>query len=169
MAVARRIRVLLVDDHTLVRQGLRSALEAYSNIDVVGEAGDGEEAVERVAKLQPAVVVMDINMSKMDGIAATRVIKTQHPEIGVVGLSANAKDYYLDAMQQAGAFEVLMKDSAVDTLYAAIQRAVAAVQPVLILEEMPTPKQAPVDSEQFDKPAEKPASTGPCSMKEQKV
>src|SRR5678809_1644993 len=103
MAIARRIRVLLVDDHTLVRQGLRSALQAYPNIDVVGEAGDGEEAVASVAKLQPAVVVMDINMSKMDGIEATRLIKTQQPEIVVVGLSVNATNYYLDAMQKAGA------------------------------------------------------------------
>ena len=157
MAIGRPIRVLLVDDHTLVRQGLRSALEAYPNIDVVGEAGDGEEAVVSAAKLKPAVVVMDINMSKMDGIAATRLIKTHHPEIVVVGLSVNATDYYLDAMQKAGAFEVLSKDSAVDTLYGAIQRAVAAVQPVLILEETPSPNQAPVDSEQSEKPAEKPA------------
>ena len=119
----------------------------------------------RAAKLQPAVVVMDINMSKMDGIAATRLIKTQHPEIVVVGLSVNATQYYLDAMQKAGAFEVLSKDSAVDTLYGAIQRGVAAVQPVLILEETPTPKQAPVDSEQ----SEKPAPTEPVSMKEPKI
>jgi DNA-binding NarL/FixJ family response regulator len=169
MALGRPIRVLLVDDHTLVRQGLRSALEAYSNIDVVGEAGDGEEAVERAAKLQPEVVVMDINMLKMDGIAATRLIKIQHPEIVVVGLSVNAKDYYLDAMQQAGAFEVLMKDSAVDTLYGAIQRGVAAVQPVLILEETPTLKQAPVDSERLESRRKIPAPTEPVSMKEPKT
>ena len=169
MVIARPIRVLLVDDHTLVRQGLRSALEVYPNIDVVGEAGDGDEAVASVAKLQPTVVVMDINMSKMDGIAATRLIKAQHPEIVVVGLSVNATAYYVDAMQKAGAFEVLSKDSAVDTLYGAIQRAVAAVQPVVILEETPSPTQAPVDSQQSEKPAEKPAPTEPVSMKEPKI
>lgn len=169
MALGRPIRVLLVDDHTLVRQGLRSALDAYPNIDVVGEADDGEEAVEGAAKLQPAVVVMDINMSKMDGIAATRLIKTQHPEIVVVGLSVNAKDYHLVAMQQAGAFEVLMKDSAIDSLYRAIQRGVATVQPVLILEETPTLKQAPVGSEQSEKPAEKQAPTEAVPMKELKI
>jgi DNA-binding NarL/FixJ family response regulator len=165
MAIARRIRVLLVDDHTLVRQGLRSALQAYPNIDVVGEAGDGEEAVASVAKLQPAVVVMDINMSKMDGIEATRLIKTQHPEIVVVGLSVNATNYYLDAMQKAGAFEVLTKDTAVDTLYGAIQRAVAAVQPVLILEETPSPKEPLAES----KPLDNPAPIEPVSMKEPKI
>jgi DNA-binding NarL/FixJ family response regulator len=117
-----------------------------------------------VAKLQPAVVVMDINMSKMDGIEATRLIKTQHPEIVVVGLSVNATNYYLDAMQKAGAFEVLRKDTAIDTLYGAIQRAVAAVQPVLILEETPSPKQSSKDSEQ----AGKSAPTDPLLIKEPK-
>ena len=119
----------------MVRQGLRSALQAYPNIQVVGEAADGEEAVLCAAQIQPAVVVMDINMSKMDGITATRLIKTQHPQIAVLGLSVDLKDYQIYAMQKAGAFEVLKKDNAVADLYGAIQRAVAAVQPVLILEE----------------------------------
>jgi len=80
MAIARPIRVLLVDDHTLVRQGLRSALQAYPNIDVVGEAGDGEEAVASATKLLPAVVVMDINMSKMDGFAGNTYESREHVE-----------------------------------------------------------------------------------------
>jgi DNA-binding NarL/FixJ family response regulator len=142
MAISRPIRVLLVDDHIIVRQGLRSALQAYPNIDLVGEASNGEEAVVSAAKLQPAIVVMDINMPKMDGITAARLIKTQYPQMVVVGLSVNANEYYLDAMQKAGAFEVLTK-GAVDTLYGAIQRAVAAVEPVLILEEPPTPDKSP--------------------------
>jgi DNA-binding NarL/FixJ family response regulator len=79
MAKTSSIRVLLVDDHAMFRQGLRCALEVYPNIEVVGQAGDGQQAVECVAKVQPTVVVMDINMSKMDGIAATRLIKAQHP------------------------------------------------------------------------------------------
>ena len=75
MANAGQIRVLIADDHTMVRQALRNALQAFPNIDVVGEAGDGDEAVVATAKLQPKVVVMDINMAKMDGITATRLIK----------------------------------------------------------------------------------------------
>ena len=142
-----------MDDHTLVRQGLRSALQAYPNIQVVGEAIDGEWAVLTAARLQPTVVVMDINMSKMDGITATRLIKTQHPQIAVLGLSVDLKDYQIYAMQKAGAFEVLKKDNAVADLYGAIQRAVAAVQPVLILEETPSPKQDPAESESLDNPA----------------
>ena len=162
MATAQRIRVLLVDDHTIVRQGLRSVLEAYPNIEVVGEASNGEEAMVSVGKLQPAVVVMDINMSKMDGITATRLIKIQYPQIAVVGLSVNAKDYQEYTMQKSGAFEVLLKESTVDDLYGAIQRAVAAIQPVLILEETPSPKQSPKDSAE----AGKSTATEPLSIKE---
>jgi DNA-binding NarL/FixJ family response regulator len=168
MEIAKRIRVLLVDDQTMMRQGVRSALEAYPNIEVVGEASDGDEAVLSAAKHQPAVVVMDINMSKMDGITATRLIKAQHPEIVVLGLSVDPKDYQVDAMQKAGASEVLKKDNAVNDLYAAIQRAVAAVQPVLILEETPSPKQAPGEAELSDK-SDKPSSTEPLPIKEPKI
>jgi two-component system, NarL family, response regulator LiaR len=97
------IRVLLVDDHAMVRQGLRCALECYPCLEVVGEASDGEEAVTCVAKVLPTVVVIDIVMPKMDGIAATRLIKTQYPHIAVIGLTRNLKDYtvYYGAIQRA--------------------------------------------------------------------
>ena len=123
----RTIRVLLVDDHAMVRQGLRCALEVYPNIEVVGEASDGDQAVECVAKVQPTVVVMDIVMPKMDGIAATRLIKTQYPQIAVVGLTRELKDYTEYSMKKAGAFEVLDKKNAVVELYDAIQRALAGI------------------------------------------
>jgi DNA-binding NarL/FixJ family response regulator len=112
----------------MFRQGLRCALEVYPNIEVVGQAADGQQAVECVAKVQPTVVVIDINMSKLDGIAATRLIKAQHPHIVVVGLSAERKDYMLYSMQKAGASEVVLKEKAVDELYEAIQRSVAGVR-----------------------------------------
>jgi len=137
MARANLIRVLIADDHSMVRQGLRSALQAYPNIEVVGEARDGNEAIEAVYKLQPSVIVMDINMSRMDGITATRLIKTQHPQMVVIGLTVDPKDYLIDTMQKAGAVELLGKDKAVNELYGAIQRAVASIQPILILEDTP--------------------------------
>jgi DNA-binding NarL/FixJ family response regulator len=137
----------------MVRQGLRSALEAYPNIEVVGEAENGEEAVSKAERLEPTVVVMDINMEKMDGITATRFIKTQNPQIVVLGVSVEAKDYEVYAMQKAGAVEVLTKDKAVNDLYAAIQRAVASVQPMLILEETASPTPSPEDTEPLEKPA----------------
>jgi DNA-binding NarL/FixJ family response regulator len=137
MTAAQKIRVLIVDDHAMVRQGLRAVLQSYPNIEVVGEAANGEEGVACVQKLQPAVIVMDIGMPNLDGIGATRLIKIQYPQIAVVGLSVNAPSFHVDAMLKAGAFEVLTKDKAVDELYSAIQRAIAAVQPILILEEKP--------------------------------
>ena len=121
---ARSIRVLLVDDHAMVRQGLRCALEGYLDIEVVGEASDGEQAVEGVAKVQPTAVVMDIVMPKMDGIVATRLIKTQYPQIAVIGLTRELKDYTSYSMKKVGASEVVDKKNAVDELYDAIQRAV---------------------------------------------
>ncbi|HKR80655.1 MAG TPA: response regulator transcription factor [Nitrospira sp.] len=124
---ARAIRVLLVDDHTMVRQGLRCTLEGYPGIAVVGEASDGEEALGCIEKVQPAVVVLDIIMPKMDGIAAARLIKSQYPQIAVVGLTRDLKDYTSYAMKKAGASEVVDKKNAVAELYDAIQRAIAGI------------------------------------------
>jgi NarL family two-component system response regulator LiaR len=121
------IRVLLVDDHAMIRQGLRCALECYPRIEVVGEASDGEEAVTCVGKVLPTVVVIDIVMPKMDGIAATRLIKTQYPQIAVIGLTRDLNDYTSYSMKKAGAFEIMDKKSAVVELYNAIQRAVGGI------------------------------------------
>ena len=123
----RSIRVLVVDDHAMVRHGLRCALEAYPSLEVVGEARDGEEVLASIEKVRPTVVVMDIVMPKMDGIAATRLIKTQYPQIAVVGLTRGLKDYTSYSMKNAGAFEVVDKKHAVVELYDAIQRAVADI------------------------------------------
>jgi DNA-binding NarL/FixJ family response regulator len=146
---ARSIRVLLVDDQALIRQALRTALEAHANIEVVGEASDGEQALECVAKLQPTAVVMDINLPKIDGITATRLIKAEYPQIAVIGLSVEQKDYMLYSMQRVGASEVVHKENAAGTLYGAIQKAVAAIQPVLIMEERPVSEQRVEKAEPF--------------------
>ena len=124
---ARSIRVLVVDDHAMVRHGLRCTLEGYPSIEVVGEASDGSEVLACIEKIQPTVVVMDIIMPKMDGIAATRLIKTQYPQIAVVGLTRELKDYTSYSMKKAGASEVVDKKNAVVELYDAIQRAVADI------------------------------------------
>ena len=162
MSAAHKIRVLIVDDHVMVRQGLRAVLQSYPNIDVVGEAGNGEEAVSSVTKLQPAIVVMDIGMPSLDGIGATRLIKTRYPQIAVLGLSVNAPSYHVDAMLKAGAFDVMTKEKAVDELYSAIQRAIAASQPILILEE----DASPTTPEAGESPAQRP--TEELSPKEPK-
>ena len=159
MTTGQNIRLLIVDDHAMFRKVVRSILKPYPNIEVVGEASDGDEAVVSVGQLKPAVVLMDVTMQKMDGVTAARLIKVQHPEIAILGLSAKAKHYDIYAMQKAGAFEVLSKEQSVQELYAAIQRAVAAVQPVLIMEETPTPH----------KPSNESAATDTEDTKEPKV
>lgn len=114
------VQVLLVDDHAMVRQGLRSVLDAYDDLHVVAEARDGAEAVKLVGDLRPRVVVMDINMPRMNGIDATTHIKTRWPETTVIGISVNTGDDVSDAMKRAGAATVLPKDTAVDQLHDAI-------------------------------------------------
>ena len=111
----------------MVRQGLRCALEAYPSIEVVGEASDGQEVLTCIEKVRPTVVVMDIVMPKMDGIAATRIIKAQYPQIAVVGLTREPKDYTVYSMKKAGASEVVDKKNAVDGLYGAIRRALTII------------------------------------------
>ena len=114
------VPVLLVDDHALVREGLRSVLDDYDDLRVVAEARDGVEAVKLVGDLHPRVVVMDINMPRMNGIEATMRIKTRWPETTVIGITIDAGDYNSKAMKQAGAATVLLKDTAVDHLHDAI-------------------------------------------------
>ena len=109
----------------MIRQGLRCTLECYPNIEVVGEASDGEQALQGVAKAQPTVVVMDVIMPKMDGITATGLIKTQYPQIAIIGLTRDLKDYTSYSMKKVGASEVVDKQNAVSKLYEAIQRAAA--------------------------------------------
>ena len=123
----RTIRVLVVDDHAMIRHGLRCTLEMYPSIEVVGEASDGSEVLACIEKVQPTVIVMDLVMPKMDGIAATRLLKTQYPQIAVVGLTRELRDYTSYSMKKAGAFEVVDKKNAVVELYDAIQRALADI------------------------------------------
>jgi DNA-binding NarL/FixJ family response regulator len=110
------IRVLLVDDVESVRQTLRSILATYPNFEIVGEACNGEEALESVQLLKPSVVVMDINMPRLDGIKATTLIKRVYPHIVVVGLSVYANDDTRKAMTAAGATTVISKEAAVEQL-----------------------------------------------------
>lgn len=162
MTTAKKIRILIVDDHAMFRQVVRSILQPYPNLEVVGEASDGDEAVVRVGQLKPAVVLMDINMQKMDGVTAAPLIKVEYSDVAVLGLSAKAKHHDVYAMQKAGAFEVLSKEQTAHELYGAIQRAVAAVQPVVILEQTPSLKEtASSDVEQSDKPSHTESIKGP--------
>src|SRR5919107_6268601 len=96
-------RVLLVDDESLVRRILKQILSAYQDLELVGEAANGEEAIAAVERLQPDVVVMDIRMPASDGIAAVRAIREKYPRVKIIGLSEYAQSYNIDAMERAGA------------------------------------------------------------------
>ncbi len=115
------IRVLLVDDQSLLRTGFRMILGAEPGLEVVGEAGDGQEAVARVAELRPDVVLMDVRMPTMDGIEATRRITAAHDDVRVVVLTTFDLDEYVYGCLQAGASAFLLKDAKEDQLVAAIR------------------------------------------------
>ena len=114
------IRVLLVDDHEMFRKGLLKLLERYQDLEIVGEANDGAEAVVLAARLMPDVVIMDNNMPKLNGIEATRQIRRALPAIQVIGLSMHDGKEIRAAMLEAGAVDYLQKTGAVKELYQAI-------------------------------------------------
>ena len=117
------IRVLLVDDHVMLRQGLRSVINGCHNMHVVAEASNGLEAIDAVRLSRPDVVVMDINMPQMNGIEATKRIKTEFPQAAVIGLSVQQATDEVQKMKDAGACAYLMKEWAVDELCHAIEQA----------------------------------------------
>src|SRR5947208_10196753 len=117
------IRVLIVDDHGIVREGLRAYLELEPDIQVVGEARDGQEGVRRALELQPDVVLMDLVMPNMDGVDATTRIKQDHPETHVIILTSFLDDDRVVPAIRAGATSYLLKDVAAGDLARAIRGA----------------------------------------------
>jgi two-component system, NarL family, response regulator NreC len=115
-----KIRVLIADDHGIVRKGLRLQLEQRAEFEVVGEASDGRDAVKMVEELNPDVVVMDIAMPNLNGIEATTQIVKKHPNIGVIMLSMHSDETYLTRTLAAGAKGYLLKDTADVDLYRAV-------------------------------------------------
>lgn len=116
------IRVLLADDHTMLRQSLGRALTEHA-LEVVGEAGDGEEAARLAVELLPDVVLMDVSMPVLDGVEATRVIRDQAPAVQVVILTMHADKGVLDRAIRAGAVGYLVKDCTIDEVVRTIEQA----------------------------------------------
>src|SRR5689334_21047448 len=106
-----KLRVLLVDDHTVVRHGLRRILASDEQIEIVGEAGDGRAAVEVAQRVQPHVVVMDVALPELNGIEATRQLAKRAPNVHVLMLTMHADDVYVRQALKAGARGYLLKDS----------------------------------------------------------
>lgn len=119
------IRILIVDDHSVVRQGLRMFLSLDSELEVIGEAGNGQEAIEMVKKNQPDVVLMDLLMPVMDGISATQVIRRDYPDSEVIALTSVLEDASVVNAVRAGAIGYLLKDTQADELCRAIKAAAA--------------------------------------------
>lgn len=116
-----KVRVLLVDDHRMVRDGLRAILSREERIEVVGEAGDGREAIEAVRRDPPDVVVMDVGLPGMNGIEATRQIREEHPDVAVIALSTYSDRRYVENMLRAGARGYVLKKAAADELVRAVE------------------------------------------------
>ncbi len=116
-----RIRVLIADDHTLVREGLRALLEGQGGFEVIAEASNGREAVDRALQMRPDVVLMDIGMPELDGLAATRRITKANSTIRVLVLTVHETEDYFFRVLEAGAHGFLVKDAAGTELVAAVE------------------------------------------------
>jgi DNA-binding NarL/FixJ family response regulator len=123
------MRVLIADDHALFRDGLRSMLEARG-VDVTGEARNGREAVDQARRLSPDIVLMDLNMPELDGLAATRLISAEQPNVKVVILTASEEDAHLFEAIKSGAQGYLFKNLASDELFRLLE-GVARGEPAL--------------------------------------
>jgi CheY-like chemotaxis protein len=121
------VRVMVVDDHKVMRDGLSTMLRLEPGLRVIGEAEDGEEAVEKVRSLQPHVILMDVTMPKMDGVEATRIIHQQFPTIKIIGLSMHTDPRISESMKQAGAVAYLTKGDPIEKVIEAIE---LNVQPI---------------------------------------
>ena len=120
------IRLLIADDHALVRSGLRSMLQREPGIEILGEARNGREAVELCRSLRPDLILMDVRMPDMDGLEATRTIKRELPELGVLMVTMHEnRDYMLEATK-AGASGYVLKDASRNELISAVRRVVNA-------------------------------------------
>lgn len=119
--MTEHIKVLIVDDHTIVRSGVRLLLEAETDIQVVGEALNGREALELAEELSPDVVLMDITMPEMDGLEATRQLKMRYPEINVLVLTMHRSDDYFFEMLKLGASGYILKGAKTSELIDAVR------------------------------------------------
>src|SRR5512143_425190 len=125
MNTSQTIQVMLVDDHNVVRSGLATFLKAYDNLELVGEAKNGLEALNLCRKKKPDVILMDLMMPVMDGIAATRAILADYPEIKIIAMTSFEEEELVQGVLSAGAISYLLKNITADELAKAIRDAVS--------------------------------------------
>jgi two-component system, NarL family, response regulator LiaR len=130
MTDPRPIKVMIVDDHPIVRDGLKNMLLAFDDLQLAGEAGDGNEALACCRQNQPDVILMDMYMPRMDGIAATRAVLANYPQMKIIMLTSFVQDNAVQTALEAGATGYLLKNAAINTLAESIRKAYAG-QPVL--------------------------------------
>ena len=125
---AAPLRVLLADDHVTVRHGLRLLIDGQADMNVISEASDGNAAMEKAIALKPDVIVMDISMPGMNGLAATRALKQKQPDVAIVTLTRHGDDAYIHELLRAGVSGYVLKQSAPTELLQAIRAAAAGGQ-----------------------------------------
>ncbi len=160
--MAAPIRVLIVDDHPIVRKGIRALLARKHDLRVVGEAGDGAEAISQARKLAPDVVLMDLVMPRMDGVEAIREITAQLPGTRILVLTSFATDDKVFPAIQAGALGYLLKDSSPDDLLRAIYQVAkgeVTLQPSIARQVL----------SEFSAPTKKPHTLDPLTAREHEV
>ncbi len=152
----KKISILLAENHVVVRESIRQFLERESRFEVVGEAGDGEEAVQMASQLKPDVIIMDISMPKLNGIEATKQIKALQPSAVVLILTAYDYEQYIFPLLEAGAAGYLLKDVSSRELVSAIQtvyKGEAVLHPAIarkVMERLRQPKVEPTGERASD-------------------
>lgn len=121
MTTPNKIDVLLVDDHRIFREGLRASMSEYDFVSVVGEAVDGQDALEKIKRLSPEVVLMDLNMPNMSGLEATPIVRQRFPETKVIALTMHDNSEYIAEILRCGAHGYILKDATPEQLARAIQ------------------------------------------------
>lgn len=159
-----RIRVVIADDHTLVREGTRKLLEQHDDMEVVGDAADGRAALAAIAETRPDVALVDIAMPELSGIEVTKQVKRSNPEVGVLILTVHDEDQYLFALLEAGAAGYLLKDVGGDELVHAI-RSIHAGESVL----HPAVARKVLDRFRPGSASDSPADRNPLSPRELQV
>ena len=117
----QKLRIFLADDHVVVREGIKRLIDSQPDLELVGEAGDGQETLDKVSELQPAVVMMDISMPRMNGMEATRLLKAKCPTTKVLALTVHEDEAYVRECLRAGASGYLLKRATTEELLRAIR------------------------------------------------